>query len=424
MALRDWFSGLIGRPNRQYTYARMLEGYTPVFSQFGQDIYASDLVQMAIDCIATELSKLQPRHIRTDAAGMQTIPNGSLNRLFKFGPNKLMTTHDFLEKITWLLFRNYNCFIYPTYDVVTDARGNQSREYTGLYPLDPVQVTFLQDPSGQLFVELRFAGGDTITLPYADVIHLRKRFSMNSVLGGGLNGLPDNQALLKVLAINDTALQGLDKAVKTTLGVRGILKINTLLDDDKQRAEREKFEAAIASGKGGILPLDLKGEYIDLKPDPKLVDRDTMAFIQDKILIWFGVPVKVLLGAFNDEEYQAFYEKTLEPLIISLGQAFSRTLFSDRELAVGNEIVFYHRDVMYLSTKSKLELLKTAGEQGLLTDNQKLALLGYPPLPDGNRRTISLNYISVDIADLYQIKRAGAGAKSDGIGGDQGEQKD
>jgi hypothetical protein len=76
----------------------------------------------------------------------------------------------------------------------------------------------------------------------------------------------------------------------------------------------------------------------------------------------------------------------------------------------GNEIVFYHRNMMYLSTNSKLKLIEIAGQQGLLTDDQKLAILGYPPLGDGTgaRRTISLNFVSTDIADEYQLNRAKA----------------
>ncbi|MOA68341.1 hypothetical protein D3C78_1959220 [compost metagenome] len=58
---------------------------------------------------------------------------------------------------------------------------------------------------------------------------------------------------------------------------------------------------------------------------------------------------------------------------------------------------------MYLSTAAKLNLIKTAGEQGLLNDNQKLALLGYPPLPDGNRITQSLNYVDRAIINIYQL---------------------
>ena len=409
MALLSFFKNKFSKSDRQnMQYVKMLNGYSPVFSQFGHNIYASDVVQMCIDAIATECSKLQPRHIRIDSNGIQTTPKSSLNRLFKFSPNQLMTTRDFLEKIIWLLYMNYNAFIYPMFDVKTDAGGNVFREYTAFYPLNPTTVTFLQDANNKLFVEMRFANGDSFTLAYSDVIHLRKRFSVNDIMGGGMDGQPDNAALLKVLTINDTILQGLEKAIKTGLSIRGVLKINTMLDDEKQKAEREKLEAAIDSGNSSIVALDLKGDYIPLNPDPKLIDDATMRFIQDKILYWYGTPLKILSGDFNDEDYQAWYEKTLETIVIGLGQAFSKTVFTQRELDFGNQIVCYHRDMMYLSTKSKLELLKTAGEQGLLTDDQKLRILGYPPLPDGSgvRRTISLNYVSTDIADEYQMTKA------------------
>jgi HK97 family phage portal protein len=386
----------------------MLNGHMPVFSQFGQDIYASDIVQKCVDAIATELSKLRPQHIRTDAnSGMQTIPRNTLNqRLFKFKPNPLMTTRDLLEKTIWQLYKNHNAFIYPMFEPAGEGRIN----YTALYPLTPISVTFLQDPANELFIKLEFAGGKNVTLPYASIIHIRKKYSDNEFMGGGVNGQPDNRALLKILEVNDIVLQGLPKAIKTSLGIRGILKINTVIDGEKQQAERERFEEMINRGETGVLPVDLKGDYTDLRVDPKVIDQATMLFIKENICDWYGVPIKILAGEFTDDDYQAWYERTLESVIVSLGQAFTGAMFSDREIDVGNEIVFYHRDMMYLSTKSKLELLKTTGEQGLLTDNEKLAILGYPPLADGtgNRRTISLNYVSTDISDQYQLGRANA----------------
>ncbi|KON90223.1 portal protein [Sporosarcina globispora] len=397
-------------------YAKMLDGQSPIFSQFGQSIYASDVVQMCIDVIATECSKLLPKHIRTDPNGMQANVKSSINRLFKFSPNELMTTKDFIEKVIWLLYMNYNCFIYPTYEIKQDSKGNPYKEYTGFYPLNPTEVVFLQDESSKLFVKMSFPNSSNFTLPYSDIIHLRKKFSVNDIMGGGIDGQPDNAALLKVLKINDTLLQGVEKAVKTSLSIRGILKVNTLLDDESQKKEREKFEAKIASGQTGILPMDLKGDYVDIKPDPKIIDKDTLEFLDNKILRNYGVSVPIISGKFTDEEYQAFYEKVLEPLIISFGQAFSKTLFTPRELDVGNEIVFYQKDMMYLSTSAKLNLLKTAGEQGLLTDNQKLALLGYPPIEGGEKRTMSLNYIDVKLANAYQM-----GRKENTKGGDGDE---
>ncbi len=420
MALKDLFKKFTSTSgNSEMQQAKMLNGYSPIFSQFGEDVFASDVVQMCVDVIATECSKLQPKHIRIGNNGMQHVVKSSINRLFKFSPNEIMTTRDFLEKVIWLLYTNYNAFIYPMYELKDDGRGNQTREYTGFYPLNPTGITFLQDQFNRLFVEMAFGNGDKYTLAYSDVIHLRKKFSSNDIMGGGTFGTPDNRALLKVLSINDSLLQGLEKGVKASLSIRGIIKINTMLETEDQKKERQRFEQNIADAKSGIVPIDMKSDYIPLNSDPKLVDKETLDFLEQKVLRHYGVSLPILTGDFDDEQYQAFYEKTLEPLLISLGQAFSKTIFTTRELDVGNEIIFYQREMMYLSTSAKMNLLKTAGEQGLLSDNQKLALLGYPPIDGGERRTQSLNYIDVNLANAYQMSKKNVGTD----GGDANEQQ-
>jgi len=409
MALKDFFAGLIGQKTPRM-YAKILNG-EPVFTAFGDNVYSSDVVQMAIGVIATECSKLQPRHIRIGENGTRQEVVGSLNRIFKFAPNPLMTTRDFLEKVIWMLHLNYNAFIYPMFDVVTAPGKPPRREYTAFYPLNPYQVDFLQDDAGTLFVHMFFRNGTDFSLPYSDIIHLRMQYSQHDILGGGINGQPDNAALLQVLETNNIVMQGIGKAIKTSLSVRGVMKISTMADDDKQRAERARFEALLETGKSGILPVDLKGDFLPISLDPKVIDKETMQFLQDTILNYYGVSLPIITGKYNDEDYQAFYEKKLEPLVISLGQAFSKCLFTNRELDVGNEIMFYGKNMMYLSTKSKTELLKIAGEQGLMSDDQKLELLGYPPLPNGtgNRRTQSLNYIDTTLINDYQLTKAKSG---------------
>jgi len=416
MALREAFKALFNKENKMdRQYANFMSANSPIFSQFGTNIYASDIVQNCIDIIATECSKLQPRHISVDGDGMQTIPRGSINRLLKFGFNELMTTRDSIEKIIWLLMMNYNCFIYPLYELKYDTKGYPYKDYKGFYPLNPKIVTFLQDGNGTVFTQLSFSNGEEYTIPYSEIIHLRKKFSVNEIMGGGYNGQPDNQALLKILSINDTVLQGIEKAVKTSFSIRGIVKINTLFDDAAQKAERIRFEAAMNDSISGILAMDLKGDYVPISTDPKLVDKETLEFIEGKVLKWYGVSKPIYDGDFTDDQNEAFHQKTIEAIIISLGQAFSKTIFSQRELDVGNEIVFYQKDLSCLSTKTKLDLIKTVGEQGLLTDNQKLAVLGYPPILGGDRRTVSLNYIDVTLVNDYQMQNAGnKGAQGNG----------
>ena len=74
--------------------AKFINGHTPIFTQFGQDIYASDVVQQAISCIVTEMKKLSPQHINKNNG--DSIPQNSKLQKILLYPNNLMTMSDFL----------------------------------------------------------------------------------------------------------------------------------------------------------------------------------------------------------------------------------------------------------------------------------------------------------------------------------------
>ena len=59
-----WFDSIIQRFNKAPSgnaQLAMVNGNVPIYSQFGQNVYASDVVQQAIACIAQEMSKLTDR---------------------------------------------------------------------------------------------------------------------------------------------------------------------------------------------------------------------------------------------------------------------------------------------------------------------------------------------------------------------------
>lgn len=130
-------------------YAHMLNSGQPIFSQFGDDIYASDIVQSVVNCIVTETTKLTPHHVRRNGADRVPV-NDSIQWVLN-NPNPLMTRSDFMSKIVWNLFLNYNSLVYPTYENVRGTDGKGTRRYTGLYPLQPMYVDFLEDKSGELY---------------------------------------------------------------------------------------------------------------------------------------------------------------------------------------------------------------------------------------------------------------------------------
>lgn len=398
-----WLDKLRRKPPQNTIYADMLNGFTPIFSQFGDNIYASDVVQQAVNCIVQEMKKLNPMHVRGE--GADVVPVRSSIQTVLRSPNELMTTADFLEKIVWQLFFNYNSFILPTYYVWVDENGNEKRHYTGLYPLAPTNVTFIQDVSDTLYVKFEFANNYETTIPYRDVIHIRYRYSVNEFMGGNENGQPDNDALLKTLELNNTLLQGVAHAMKASFSVNGVVKYNTLMDNGKTEAALKELEVKLKNSESGFLPLDLKAEFTPIKKEIQLVDEATLKFIDEKILRHFGVPLPILTGDFTKQQYEAFYQKTLEPLIIAISQAFTRALFTDRERSYGNEIKLYPKDLIFMSVDQTLEMIRLLGDSGALYENEKRVAFGLRPLPElAGVRMQSLNYVDVTLAAQYQTQ--------------------
>ena len=380
-----------------------MSGYAPIFSQFGTNIYASDVVQQAINCIVSEMKKLQPEHIVEK--GNDIVPvNSDIQRVLN-NPNPMMTTSDFIEKVTWLLFLNYNAFIIPTYYEYHDKKSIQvQRRYDGLYPIAPSQVNFIQDASGQLFVKFGFNNGyQTEPIKYSDVIHIRYRYSVNDYMGGNESGQPDNEALLKTLNLNHTLLEGVAQAMKSSFSINGVVKFNTMLDDGKTEAALKELEGKLKRSESGFLPIDLKSEFIPIKKEIKLVDKDTLEFIDAKILRHFGVPLCMLTGDYTKAQYEAFYQKTLEPLVLAFSQAFTKTLFSDKAYGHGNRIKFYAKDLIFMSVDQKINMLKELAPTGALFENEKRVMFGLKPVAElEGKRYASLNWIDATKANEYQ----------------------
>lgn len=398
MGLLDIFR----RPPKDSKYARTLNGSMPIYSQFGTNIYASDVVQQALKCIVDEVKKLSPTHIRYNGNDPVPVKGNVQNVLDE--PNELMTTSEFIEKVTWLLLMNYNAFIVPTYYTWIDENtGAEKRYYQALYPIKPTNVDFIQDASARLYVQFTFSNGTKTTYPYDDVIHIRYNYSVSQYMGGNENGQPDNQALLETLKMNKMLLDGIAKAMNASYSVNGVIKYNTYMDEAKMASAIEKFEASLKSGNSGILPLDLKGEYIPIEKKVQIVDKDTLQFIDSKILRNFGVPLNILTGDFTKSQLEAFYQKSIEPLALQLSQAFTKKMFTSREKGFGNKIKFYPKDLVFMTVAETLEMINTLAPTGALYENEKRVALGLRPLPElEGKRFQSLNWISSENADEYQ----------------------
>lgn len=400
----SWLSKLLRRPPKNQNYAPSLNGWLPIYSQFGTNIYASDVVQQALKCIVDEMKKLNPTHVRYEDNDPVPIKGSTIQDVLN-NPNPLMTTSEFLEKTMWLLLMNYNAFILPVYYVWKDPQtGAEKRYYEALYPLKPIQVDFIEDASGRLYVHMYFENLYDTTIPYDDLIHLKYNYSVNEYMGGNLMGQPDHEALLGTLDLNQQLLQGIAKAMKASYAINGVIKYNTLLDDGKTMAALQELEQKLQNNESGFLPLDLKTDFTPLPRESQIVDEDTLKFIDEKILRNWGVPLCILTGDYTKAQYEAFYQKTLEPLIVSISQAITKKVFTKRERAFGNKVELYPKNLIFMTVEQTLEMVNLLANTGAMFENEKRVAFGLRPLPElAGKRYMSLNWIDANNASQYQV---------------------
>lgn len=376
--VRAWFDKVFNKtPEKQlsYNYADILSGIAPLYSSgFGNDIYASDVVQQAIYSIVTELKKLDPVHVRKVAANSEFVEVLDSVQNVLENPNPLMTTSDFIEKVAWILLLNYNAFIYPLWE------GDKLK---ALYPLQPTLVEFDADygGSGEMWVRFHFANGYTGDVPYENIIHLRHKYSTSEFMGGNESGNPDFAPLLETLNLNDTLLKGLAKSLKMQTSINAVAKLKTMVNYDDQIAKVAEFEKKIQANESGILPVDISTEFIPITKQIQMLDATTLEFIDKKIFRWFGVSIAIVNGDYTAAQYEAFYQKTLEPMVKSWGQAFTKGIFSKRQTqGFKNKIVFFAKELVFMNTDQKIKLFDILVDSAACYANEIRAAFGLRPL--------------------------------------------
>ena len=365
---------------------------------FGNNIMKSDVVMICVDRVASQCAKLKGRYIKVDENGVQTEKNGDISYVLKRKPNELMTPYQFLYKTVSLLLLNDNVFIYPMYDKSTFSLN-------GIYPLNPSTVEPIEYSDGNHTYKFYFEDGQVYEIPVENIIHLRRFYTKNDFFGGN-NSNSEHDALLKTVKINDALLQGVEAAMESSFQVKGILKINGMLKEADKNKQIDEFTRAVketTTNNTSIIPMDAKADYTPLSIDPKLIDEPTLKFVQAKIQDYFGVSEPIFNNSYNEDEYNSFYESTIEPLAIQLSEAFSLGLLTHNQLERGEEIIFFSERLQYASWNTKVGAIEKLMGLGIMSLNESRNLLGLEPIEGGDKRLQSLNYVDANKANQYQV---------------------
>lgn len=400
--------------NRRLNESVLMDNH-PVLRGFGQDIYMSDLINNSIDRIATEFSKIDVASV-VEGDDAVTIQKDDITRLFRFQPNPLQTTKDFLASCEWLRRKTMHCFIFPQWVEVRDSYGNRYRKYTAFYPLNPASVKFGQDDYGTWGVRFYWRDGTYDEMPLSDIIHLKWRRGINLIACGGDDyGTADVKDTLESLDVLHKVMSALPVSIENGMKLSGVYTAKTVSDAESLKKKRDEFENHIMTSKAGIVAIDLAGDFKPMPARNVVIPESTMRFLKNIIRERYGVSEDIITGDYNDDSHAAFYETCIEDAIVEFQQAFSQVLFSPREQDIGHRVKCYYNKVEYYSTQNKIQLAQIARETGMMTINQIAEMFGLEPFDGGDRRLQSLNFVNIDLVDKYQ-KGVGNGKDEQGQG--------
>ena len=361
------------------------------FSNYSGDAYSNDVFREAVDAIARNAGKLKGSHVIAYSDQERQTGDARLNRLLQIRPNRYMSAYDLLYKLTTRLFLYNNAFAY----LDRDERGI----LRAIYPITATHVDIMSDATGALFSGFMLKDGREVTLPYADVIHLRRFYNEGEILGD------DNRAIAPGIELAQTQNEGIINGIKAGASIRGILSFTQIMSPSKLKEEKEAFvrDYLELGNEGGVIATDQKMTYTPIDHKPVILDADQAKEIKTKIYNYLGVTESIVSSSYTEDEYAAFYESTLEPIAIALSQEFTAKVFNDREQAFGNSVVFESGRLQFTSNNTKVNLIAQLAPYGLLTINQALEILNLPSVADGDKRLQALNMIDQSIATEYQL---------------------
>lgn len=363
----------------------MVTQYGEGFYAWNGKLYKSDIVREAIRPKARAIGKIVGKHILTKENGdIKVNPRPYIKFLLE-EPNPYMTGQMLQEKMATQLMLNGNAFAL----VVRDDAGLPCE----IYPIPAGSAEALYDERGDLHIRFTYLNGKSNTFPYSDLIHLRRDYAERDIFGES-----QVEALAPVMECVGTLDQGIMKAVKNSGLIRWLLKFNTSTRPEDVKAQTKHFVDTYLSTESetiGAAGVNANVDAIQIDPKDIMPNKTLMKELRDRVYAFFNTNEKIVTSSFTDDEWNAYFEAEIEPDILQFTNAWTQRLFSRRERAGGNRIVFEASNLQCASIQTKLALVAMV-DRGALTPNEWRATMNLAPVEGGDKPVRRLDTEVVD----------------------------
>ena len=393
MEIRSLFTKIFGskKPLMVSKAFELISGANNTFTSYDGNIFQNDIVRSCLRPKANAIGKLNAKHVKGEGDNIKLNPSKKIKKILR-RPNQYMSMQDFLMKMTLQREINHNAFAYVKRDSFTG-------EVQEIYPI-PYSLVELLDVQGEVYCRFQFWTGKWMTVPYTDLIHLRKDFYSHDFFGD--KGDQALKSIMEVIVITD---QGVVAAIKNSAIVKWIMMFkNVLQPKDKEMAVEDFTKNYLAIEKASGVAVS------DPRYDLKQVDEKNYvpnALQMDKAIqrlySYFGVNDAIVQNKFTEDNWNAFYESEIEPVVIQLSNSFTEIFFTETQQE-NNKIIFEASNLAYASMNTKLSLVQMV-DRGAMTPNQWRNVMNLGPIEGGEKPIRRLdtaevkNVVGKDIKD-------------------------
>lgn len=365
------------------------------------------LVRAAIRPKAQAIGKLNPKHILDFNGNFKINPQPYIRFILE-EPNPYMTMQMMLEKVTTQLMLNHNAFIYIKRDELGYA--------TELYPIPATSVELIEGKEGDLFLRYTFMTGKRMTVPYSDIIHLRRDFNESDFFGD-----TPQETLKNLMEVVNTTDQGMVKAIKNSMVIKWIMKFKSTLRPEDRDIEVSKFvDTFLSINKGkGVAATDPRYDLEQIKNESYVPNAAQMDRAVLRIYSFFNTNENIIQSKYTEDEWNAYYEAEIEPLSKQLSGEFTRRIFSKKERGFGNYIIFEANSLQYASMATKLNLVQMV-DRSAMTPNEWRDVMNLGPIEGGDKplRRLDTTTVGDDLGGGEDIDE-GEGSKATDDGKDR-----
>ena len=361
-------------------YFKMLDGYTPIFTDYDGGVYEMELTRACIHTFANHCSKLLPAVSGPDGRGVQTMLDSK--------PNPFMTAAQFVYKVATIYDTKNTCFIAPILD--------EFDRLVGYYPVNPQQTEVI-DVKGEPWLRYRFKSGEWAAIEFARCGVVSK-YLYNSDIKG-----EDNRALNPTLQLLSTQNQGIAEGIKNSASFRFMATVANFTKGKDLANERQNWVKENLGADSGGLALfpNTYSNVQQIQSVAKIVDPEQMKLIETRVLNYFGSNEDILQNKAVGDAWSAYYEGKIEPFALQLSQAMTCMTYSRNEQKRGNAVVWSANRLQYMSNNEKLNVSSQMFDRGILSLNMVMDIWNLPHVEDGDKRYIRKEY--TEISQLDQV---------------------